>query len=67
VGYPFWIRLEYRNDVGNIIGFTGSIQYEAALFDILERYEITRDKLVSVRINGKAYPTSKLEHFFSKT
>ncbi|KYD24589.1 hypothetical protein [Parageobacillus toebii] len=66
MGYPFWIRLEYRNDVGTIIGFTGSIQSELALLEVLERYEITRDRLVSVWINGKAYPTSKLDRFFSK-
>jgi hypothetical protein len=62
--YPIWIRLEYRNDVGRIVGFTGSIQSEAALMEILERYEIMRDQLVSVKINGKAYSPSKLDRFF---
>jgi hypothetical protein len=62
--YPFWIRLEYRNDVGRIVGFTGSIQSEAALRDVLERYEITRERLVSVEINGKAYSPAKLDRFF---
>jgi hypothetical protein len=64
MGYPFWIRLEYRDDVGRVIGFTGSIQHESALFDVLERYEITREQLVSVKINGKAYSPSKLDRFF---
>ncbi|GCD83697.1 hypothetical protein PTHTG4_27610 [Parageobacillus thermoglucosidasius] len=63
--YPIWIRLEYRNDVGNIIGFTGSIRFETDLLDVLERYGITKSNLVTVCINGKKYPTSRLDRFFS--
>jgi hypothetical protein len=65
--YPIWIRLEYRNDVGSIIDFTGSIRSEADLLDVLERYGITKANLVTVCINGKAYPTSRLDRFFSKS
>lgn len=64
--YPIWIRLEYRNDVGRIVGFTGSIQSEAALRDVLERYEITRENLVLVEINGKSYSPEKLDRFFRR-
>jgi hypothetical protein len=67
MGYPFWIRLEYRNDVGAIIGFTGSIVSETALLDVLERYEITRENLVKVIINGKEHPISRLDQLFIKT
>jgi hypothetical protein len=66
VGYPFWIRLEYRNDVGNVIGFTGSILSEVDLLDVLARYEITRFNLVTVRVNGKVYLASRLESIFAK-
>uniref|UniRef100_A0A7U3YD17 Uncharacterized protein n=1 Tax=Geobacillus sp. (strain Y4.1MC1) TaxID=581103 RepID=A0A7U3YD17_GEOS0 len=65
--YPIWIRLEYRSDVGSIIGFTGSIRSEADLLDVLERYGITKANLVTVCINGKAYPISRLDRFFSKS
>jgi hypothetical protein len=64
--YSIWIRLEYRNDIGRIVGFTGSIQSEAALIEILERYEITRERLVSMEINGKSYSPAKLDSFFQK-
>lgn len=64
--YPIWIRLEYRNDVGRIVGFTGSIQSERALRDVLERYEITRENLVLVEINGKSYSPEKLDRFFRR-
>ncbi|MBW9219297.1 hypothetical protein K1I43_12220 [Anoxybacillus sp. ST70] len=64
--YPIWIRLEYRNDVGRIVGFTGSIPSETALRDVLERYEITRERLVSLEINGKSYSLSKLDRFFQR-
>jgi hypothetical protein len=66
MGYPFWIRLEYRNDVGNVIGFTGSILSEADLLDVLARYEIKKSNLVTVRVNGKMYPASKMEGIFAK-
>jgi hypothetical protein len=65
MGYPVWIRLEYQNDVGTIIGFTGSIRSEVDLLDVLERYGITKSNLVTVCINGKTYPTSRLDRFFS--
>ncbi|ANB55922.1 hypothetical protein GFC29_3102 [Anoxybacillus sp. B7M1] len=52
--------------LGESSGFTGSIQSEAALIEILERYEITRERLVSVRVNGRMYPPSTLDHFFEK-
>ena len=64
--YPIWIRLEYRNDVGRIVGFTGSITSETALRDVLERYEITKERLVSLEINGKSYSLSKLDGFFRR-
>jgi hypothetical protein len=66
MGYPFWIRLEYRNDVGRVIGFTGSILSEEYFLDILERYEITKPNLVTVEINGKTYPSSRLDGIFAK-
>lgn len=66
MGYPFWIRLKYRNDVGRVVGFTGSILSEAYLLDVLARYEITRSNLVTVCVNGKTYPTSRLEGIFAK-
>jgi hypothetical protein len=66
MGYPFWIRLEYRNDVGRVIGFTGSIISEEYLLDILARYEIAKSNLVTVLINGKAYPISRLDSVFAK-
>ncbi|WP_066147790.1 hypothetical protein [Anoxybacillus sp. P3H1B] len=67
MGYPLWIRLEYRNDIGRVVGFTGSIQSDAVLSEILERYEITRERLVSVQVNGRGYPPSKLDRFFKQT
>jgi hypothetical protein len=66
MSYPIWIRLEYRNDVGRVIGFTGSIQSETALIEVLERYEITRERLVSVQVNGRMCPPSTLDRFFEK-
>ncbi|WP_199426943.1 hypothetical protein [Thermaerobacillus caldiproteolyticus] len=66
MGYPFWIRLKYRNDVGRVIGFTGSILSESDLLDVLARYEITRSNLVTVYVNGKTYTTSRLESIFVK-
>jgi hypothetical protein len=64
--YPFWIRLEYRDDVGRIIGFTGSILSEDYFLDILERYKITKSNLVTVEINGKIYQSSRIDCIFAK-
>jgi hypothetical protein len=66
MGYPFWIRLDSKNDVGRVMGFTGSILYEEYFLDILEQYEITKLNLVTVEINGKTYPSSKLDSIFAK-
>ncbi len=57
---PFWIRLEYRNDVGNVIGFTGSIFSEADLLDVLVQYEITRSNLVTFRVSRKSISVIKI-------
>ena len=66
MGYPLWIRFEYRNEVGSVIGLTASVCSEADFLDILERYGVTRMNLLTVQINDKDYPVSRLDSLFVK-
>ncbi|QIZ66672.1 hypothetical protein [Geobacillus subterraneus] len=66
MGYPLWLRLEYRNEVGSVIGLTASVCSEADFLDVLERCGVTRSNLLVVRINDKNYPVSRLDTLFAK-
>lgn len=66
MGYPLWLRLEYRNEVGSVIGLTASVCSEADFLDVLERCGVTRSNLLAVRINDKDYPISRLDALFAK-
>ncbi|MED4922928.1 hypothetical protein P9743_01305 [Anoxybacillus geothermalis] len=66
MGYPLWIRLEYRNGVGSVTGLTASVCSEADFLDILERWGVTRSNLLTVRINDKDYSVSRLDTLFAK-
>ncbi|MCK7605389.1 hypothetical protein L3V64_003245 [Geobacillus stearothermophilus] len=66
MGYPLWIRLEYRNGVGSVTGLTASVCSEADFLNILEHCGITRTNLLAVRINDKDYPISRLDALFAK-
>ncbi len=66
MGYPLWIRLEYRNGVGSVTGLTASVCSEADFLDILERCGVTRSNLLTVRINDKDYSVSRLDTLFAK-
>lgn len=66
MGYPLWIRLEYRNGVGPVIGLTASVCSEADFLNVLEYCGITRTNLLAVRINDKDYSVSRLDALFTK-
>lgn len=66
MGYPLWIRLEYRNGVGSVIGLTASVCSEADFLNVLEYCGITRTNLLAVRINDKDYSVSRLDALFTK-
>lgn len=66
MGYPLWVRFEYRNGVGAVIGLTASVCSEADFLDILARCGVTRTSLLTVQINDKDYPVSRLDALFTK-
>jgi len=66
MGYPLWVRFEYRNEVGSVIGLTASVCSEADFLDVLERCGVTRSNLLTVRINDKDYSVSRLDALFTK-
>ncbi len=66
MGYPLWVRFEYRNGVGSVIGLTASVCSEADFLNVLEYCGITRTNLLAVRINDKDYPISRLDALFAK-
>jgi hypothetical protein len=65
--FPAWIRLVYKEWEGSRnIGYTGSIQSEDDLVNLLVRLNINRQLLLTCIINDKEWPVSVLDRFFER-
>jgi hypothetical protein len=65
--FPAWIQLVYKEWEGSRnIGYTGNIQSEADLVDLLVRLNINRQLLLTLTINDKEWPISNLDRFFER-
>jgi hypothetical protein len=65
--FPVWIRLVYKEWEGSRkIGYTGSIQSENDLVNLLVRLNINRQLLLTCIINDKEWPVSVLDRYFEQ-
>jgi hypothetical protein len=65
--FPAWIRLVYKEWEGSRnIGYTGSIQSEDDLVNLLVRLNINSQLFLTCIINDKEWPVSVLDRFFER-